>query len=198
VDPDLRRRLGLENRFVVTFAGNHGIAQGLGTVLEAAVLLRERPQVVFCLLGAGPAKADLAARAAALGLSNVRLLPAVPMSDVTPYLTASDALLVPLRRDPVFDTFIPSKLFDFMACARPVILMVNGEARELLEAAGGGLWVMPEDAAGLAKAVVDLSERSAEARQHLGECGRRYVLGHYTRAAQNERLVGLLEGLGGR
>jgi glycosyltransferase involved in cell wall biosynthesis len=105
----------------------------------------------------------------------------------------ADALLVTLKRDTVFDTFIPSKLFDFMACARPVILMVNGEAREILDASGGGVWVMPEDGAGLAKAVIDLARRPAEERQRLGEMGRRYVLANYTRAAQGERLLQLLE-----
>lgn len=196
VDPTLRRRLGLEGRFVVTFAGLHGIAQGLGTIPDAAALLRDRPEVVFCLLGDGPVKRELAARAEAQGLANVRFLPAVPLAEVTPYLTASDALLVPLRRDPVFDTFVPSKLFDFLACARPVILMVNGEARELLEASGGGVWVMPEDAAGLAKAVLALAERPVEERHAMGARGRAYVLAHYTRVAQGERLLDLLEALG--
>lgn len=196
VDPGLPRRLGLDGRFVVTFAGNHGIAQGLDTVLDAAALCRARPDIVFCLLGDGPVKATLAARADALGLENVRFLPAVPLREVTPYLTASDALLVPLRRDPVFDTFVPSKLFDFLACARPVILMVDGEAREVLEASGGGVWVPPGDAAGLAKAVLDLRERAPDERQRMGEQGRAYVLAHYMRAAQGARLVALLDGLG--
>ena len=195
VDPGLRGRLGLGDRFVVTFAGLHGIAQGLGVVLEAAALLRDRPEIVFCLVGEGPAKAGLVARAEALGLANVRFLPGVPLSEITPYLTASDALLVPLRRDPVFDTFIPSKLFDFLACARPIVLLVNGEARELLDAAGAGIWVMPEDAPGLAKAVVTLAERPAEERRAMGERGRAYVLAHYTRAAQSRRLLDILDEL---
>lgn len=196
VDPGLRARLGLEGRFVVTFAGNHGIAQGLDVVLEAAALFRARPEVVFCLLGDGPVKTGLAARAQALGPPNVRFLPAVPLAEVTPYLTASDALLVPLRRHPVFDTFVPSKLFDFLACARPVILMVDGEARELLEASGGGLWVAPEDAVGLAKAVTDLMECSPDERRRIGERGRAYVLTHYKRSAQNERLLAILNAIG--
>jgi glycosyltransferase involved in cell wall biosynthesis len=198
VDPGLRRRLGLEDRFVVTFAGLHGIAQGLEVVVEAAALLRDRPEIAFCLVGDGPVKAALAARAEALRLTNVRFLPTVPLSEITPYLTASDALLVPLRRDPVFDTFIPSKLFDFMACARPVILLVNGEARAMLDSAGAGVWVMPEDGPGLAKAVVSLAEQPAEERRRMGERGRAFVLADYTRAAQGQRLLALLDGLAGR
>ena len=193
IDPSLRNRLGLAGRFVVTFAGNHGIGQGLETVLEAAHLLRGRPDVAFCLIGDGPEKGKLVARAAALELPNVRFLPGVPLAEVTPYLTMSDALLVTLRRHPVFDTFIPSKLFDFLACARPVILMVNGEAREVLEASGNGVWVAPEDSTGLAKAVLELMERPERERQAMGERGRSYVLTHYSRAAQAEHLLQLLD-----
>lgn len=192
-DEALRGRLGIEDRFVVLFAGNHGIAQALETVLEAAELLRDHPEPLFCLLGEGPVKAELEERARLLALPNVRFLPALPLADVTPYLTMADALLVTLKRDAVFDTFIPSKLFDFMACARPVILMVNGEAREILDASGGGVWVMPEDGAGLAKTVLDLTQRPAEERRRMGEMGRHYVLANYTRAAQGERLLQLLE-----
>lgn len=192
-DPDLRDRLGLAGCFVVTFAGNHGIGQGLEAVIEAASLLRARPDVTFCFIGDGPVKAQLMAQAEARQLPNVRFIPGVPLAEVTPYLTMSDALLVSLRRHPVFDTFIPSKLFDCLACARPVILMVNGEAREVLEASGNGVWVAPEDSAGLAKAVLELMERPDEERRAMGERGRAYVLAHYSRAAQAERLVRLLE-----
>jgi glycosyltransferase involved in cell wall biosynthesis len=104
-------------------------------------------------------------------------------------------LLVCLRRHAVFDTFIPSKLFDFLACARPVILMVNGEAREVLEASGNGVWVAPEDSAGLAKVILELMEQPEAERQSMGERGRAYVLKHYSRAAQAERLVALLDAL---
>lgn len=198
VDPDFRSRWGFEGRFVVTFAGLHGIAQGLESVIDAAALLRDHPDVVFCLIGEGPMKAKLEARAAAHPLDNVRFLPPVPLAEITPYLTGSDALLVPLRRDPVFDTFIPSKLFDFLACARPVILMVGGEARELLEASGGGVFVEPGDAEGLAKAALLLQARGAEERARMGAQGRAYVLAHYTREVQGQRLLALLAAEVGR
>ena len=190
---DQRRRLGIDNRFLITFAGNHGIAQGLDAILDAAVILRGRSDVMFSLIGDGPVKPRLVERARVLGLTNVLFLPSVPLSQITLYLTMSDALLVPLRNDPVFDTFVPSKLFDFLACARPVVLMVNGEAREILESSGGGIWVAPEDASGLVQAIAQFMAMSAEERQRMGERGRAYVLSRYTRAIQNRNLLELLE-----
>src|SRR5262249_39165236 len=80
-EPGLKRRIGLADRFVVSFAGLHGIAQGLEVILEAAALLGDRPDVVFCLIGQGPRKAALEARAQAEGLANVRFLPPVPLAE---------------------------------------------------------------------------------------------------------------------
>jgi len=194
-DPTVAVRLGLEGRFVVTFAGLHGMAQGLGAVLEAADRLRCRPDVVFCLIGDGPVKDALVRRAAELDLVNVRFLPVVPHAEITPYLTAAHALLVPLRRHPVFDTFVPSKLYDFLACGRPVILMANGEAREILEASGGGLHSLPEDGKCLADTILRLIAMSEGERQRMGDRGRAFARAHFTRAAHAARLVELLETL---
>jgi glycosyltransferase involved in cell wall biosynthesis len=197
-DPTVRARLGLDGCFVVAFAGLHGMAQGLDTVLEAAAQLRRHPGVVVCLIGDGPVKARLMEQATARGLANVRFLPAVPLAEVPPYLLAADALLVPLRSHPVFETFVPSKLYDFLACARPVILMADGEAREILETSGGGLHAPPGDAAGLAATIERLRAMSPGERRRMGERGRTFVRTHFTRAAQAARLAELLERIGER
>ena len=192
-DPDLRRRLGLDNAFVVTFAGLHGLAQGLDVVLHTAARLAERPEFVFLLIGDGPAKAALVERARALHLPNVRFLPIVPTADIAPYLIASDALLVPLRPHPVFDTFVPSKLYDYLACGRPVILSVDGEAREVLEASAGGLFCCSGDERAMADAILKLFSLSSHERARMGASGRAYVLQHFSRGIQSVHLLDLLQ-----
>lgn len=187
-DADLRHRLGLEGKLVVTYAGLHGIAQGLGTVLDAAARLREDREVQVLLLGEGPQKTALQAAARARGLDNVRFLPAVPLEESAHYLNASDALLVPLTADPVFRMFIPSKLFDGLACGKPVLLQVDGEAREILEASGGGLFVEPGDPDALAGAIRHLA-RDPALRKEMGERGRAFVTRHYLRADQARRFA---------
>jgi len=182
-DADLRHRLGLESKFVVTYAGLHGIAQGLTTVLEVADRLRSEEDVEFLFIGEGPQKSQLMAHAAQLGLERVRFLPAVPLEQSAHYLNASDALLVPLARDPVFDMFVPSKLFDGMACGKPILLSVDGEAREILEEAGGGLFVEPGDADALTKAIRYLFAHP-DLRKEMGERGRLFVTQHYRRRMQ--------------
>ena len=102
VDHSLRRRLGLEHKFVVGFCGNHGVAQGLPSVLEAAGLLREQEDIAFLFVGEGPAKQSLLDTKSREQLDNVLLLPQVPVDEIACYINACDVMLAPLRKDEIF------------------------------------------------------------------------------------------------
>lgn len=191
VDEGLKARLGIDGCFVVGYVGLHGIAQALPSVLQAARLLRHEGGVRFLFVGEGPVKADLMETATEQGLTNVVFHDQVPLEAVAPYVNACDALVVPLRRLDILASFVPSKLFDFLCCAKPVLLMVDGEARAILDACGGGVFVEPEDAAALAAAVLDLRARPADAAA-MGRRGRAHVLAHYDRDAGARRLEVIL------
>ena len=181
-DDGLRQRLGLEDKFVVVYAGLHGVAQGLETVIEAAARLKGAG-VEFLFVGEGPRKEALKILAAKRDLAEVRFIAQVPLEESCYYLNAADALLVPLAADPVFEMFVPSKLFDAMACATPVILSVDGEAREILEEAGGGLFARPGDPQALVDAILELRAHPAR-RLEMGRRGRDFVRRRYLRADQ--------------
>ncbi len=194
-DPDgaaaLRARLGLEGRFVVLYAGVHGLAQGLETVLEAAHRLQTVPQVHFLFVGEGPCKADLLALKDHLGLTNVTLLPECPRSEMPAFFSAADVALVPLRRLELFQGAVPSKMFDAWACGCPVLLTVAGEARRVMEQAEAGLFVEPEDADQMVQAILRLRAEPDRARRY-GENGRRFVEMYYSRQRLAARLEALL------
>lgn len=196
-DEGLLRSLGLDGKFVVGFFGNHGIAQDLEGVVEAARLLANDDRIRWLFVGEGPAKAGLLELKDRYRLANVVFCPQVPARDVVKYINSTDAVVVPLRKLDLFKTFVPSKLFDFMACARPVLLQVDGEAREILEAAGGGLFVPPGDPAALAAAVSALAARSPDERAAMGAAGLAYVHQHYLRDQQTVRLERLLAAVAG-
>jgi glycosyltransferase involved in cell wall biosynthesis len=142
--------------FTIGYAGNLGIAQGLGIALDAAEKLRDRP-VRFVLLGDGPLKRELQAEAERRGLErNVEFRPGVPVDEVAPFLQSCHALLVPLRDHPLLGEFIPSKLYDAMAVGRPALVALRGEGAKLAEETGAGLVVAPEDGDGLAAAIARL------------------------------------------
>jgi len=194
-DGGLRQRLAREQEFVIVYAGLHGVAQGLSTALEAASLLRGR-DVRLVLLGEGPVKPSLQEEARLRRLDNVTFVDQVPIEASAQYLNAADVLLVPLVADPVFDMFVPSKMFDAMAAGKPVVLAVDGEAREILERAGAGVFVPPGDAAALARAILAL-QADAGLRAEMGRRGREFVRRHYVRADQAREFAAVLEQVAG-
>ncbi len=184
-----REALGVDDdRFLATFAGNLGIAQALPTILDAAD--RSRAEVDYALVGEGPIGESLRAEAAARQLGNVHFHPQVPLEEVASLLAASDALLVTLAGHPTFAGFVPSKMVDFMATGRPLVLSAAGEPARILEDAGAGIAVPPEDADALAESLRWLRANPDAARQ-MGERGRRYARRHL-RATQAERLEAVL------
>lgn len=187
----VRAELGVEGKFVAMYAGIHGIAQGLETLLQCAQLLRERPDIQFVFVGEGPKKAEMVALAASMGLPNARFLPEVPSGRMPSYLSAADCTIVPLRDELLFRGALPSKMFEAWACARPTVLSVSGEAETVLQQARAGMAVQPEDPSGMAQAISYLYEHREEA-QEMGERGRKYVLAHYSRRVQAEALETLL------
>lgn len=192
----LREDLGLPDGFLVTYAGNVGLCQGLAHVLDAADRLAEtRPRVRILFLGDGPVKAELAEEARERGLPNVHFRDRVPLDRAVRVMAASDALLVPLADHDIYRSFIPSKLFDAMAVGRPVLLSVDGEAREILDEARAGVFYPPEDGEALARAVMELEGR--EDLEKMGERGRQFVSEHYTREEQARRLVRFLDRVAG-
>jgi glycosyltransferase involved in cell wall biosynthesis len=177
-----------EEEFVVTFAGTHGIAQGLDTIVRAAPALAGEAR--FALVGDGPLKEPLVRLAAEQGVRNVDFHPQVPLAETPPLLASSDALLVPLSAHPTFRDFVPSKLIDAMAVGRPVVLTAAGESARILEEAGAGVVAAPEDPDDLARAVRWLREHPEEAAE-MGRRGREYARTRL-RSVQAARLEELL------
>lgn len=182
--------LGWDDRFTVLYAGTVGLAQGLEIILDAAERLQDTPDVRFVIAGEGVKKAELKAEAARRGLTNVEFLGSFPYEQMPSVLSAADACLVPLKNLPLFAGAIPSKLYEVMACARPILLAVDGEARDLVERqAGAALYVEPENGSALADGVLWFLQHPDEARA-LGERGRAYVVAHYDREALTTTLEG--------
>lgn len=185
-----RREHGLDDRFVVLYSGAHGLSNDLGVVIEAARLTRDQDiQIVF--VGDGKEKPALLARAQELGLRNVTFVSSVPKRDMPQVLAAADAGIAILKPIPAYKTTYPNKVFDYMAAARPVLLAIDGVIREVVEAAGCGVFVKPGDPQSLASAIHSLAaDRERAAR--MGRAGREYLERHFSRAEIAARLMDVL------
>jgi glycosyltransferase involved in cell wall biosynthesis len=180
--------LGLEGKFVAAYVGTHGMAHHLETVLEAARQLRERRDIVFLMAGDGAERDRLVAQKEAMGLENVLMLGQQPKARMPELWALTGASLVLLKRSDTFKTVIPSKIFESMAMKRPIVLGVEGESRELVASAEAGVFIEPENAAELARAVVRLADDGA-LRGRLGANGRRFVEQHFDRRVLARRYV---------
>lgn len=172
--PSSKWPAGLEGKFVVTFAGNLGKAQALETVLDAAELLKDREDVCFLLVGGGVEAVGLAREAEDRGLGNVVFVPRQPISEIGEFLARSDALLVHLRDDPLFEITIPSKTQAYLMAGRPILMGVKGDAAALVAEAGAGFAFEPENPEQLADAVTKLMSCSSSERHAMGASGAKY------------------------
>lgn len=191
----LRRELGAEGKFLICYIGTMGMAHGLETLLDAAgQLQRQESNAQFLLVGEGAEKERIKALAQSRGLANVCFLDQQPREKIPAFISASDACLVLLKKTDVFKTVIPTKMLEFMSCARPVILGVDGQARQIVEAAGAGLVIEPENAEGLASAIFQLAA-NRELAAALGQKGREYILQHFSRGKTAEKYIDVLQTL---
>jgi glycosyltransferase involved in cell wall biosynthesis len=184
-----RKELNAESRFLVCYIGTMGMAHGLETLLDAAARLQsERPNVLVLLIGEGSEKERIQSLAQSRGLTNVRFLDQQPREKIPSFISASDLCLVLLKKTDVFKTVIPTKMLEFMSCARPVILGVEGQARQILEDAGAGLAIEPENADALAAAILQLDHNREQAKT-LGQQGRAYILQNFSRGRTAEKYI---------
>ncbi|MDX9829562.1 MAG: glycosyltransferase family 4 protein [Anaerolineae bacterium] len=191
-DNDFSRQHGLSGRFVVLYAGNVGQIQGLESVLEAAALLRARPDVLFLFVGDGTARESLQARARRMGLDNVRFLPYQPLETMPWVWASADVGLVSLIKGAGLGA-LPSKSFAILASGRPLLASID-EASDLVALVGrarAGMCVPPQCPPDLAAAVLRLGEEPV-LRAEMGQNGRAYALRHHSPEAAAARFEELL------
>lgn len=177
---DFRKEVGIGNQLLVSYVGTMSPAQGLAIVIEAAALVRSCPGIMILLAGDGPSKKGIAERVQSLDLQNVLLLPALPPGRYLDCLATSDVILVTLSSDVPPET-VPGKLAYAMASGKPVLAAVSpeGDAASIVRNAGAGLCVEPNDAGGLAEAMIAL-HRDPAGRRRLGESAARYAAEHFS------------------
>jgi len=196
-DPSIGAAYGLAGRFNVIFAGNLGAAQGLDTVLQAAAMLQPHEDIQFVFIGDGVELPALRVQAGRLALSNVRFLERQPAERMREFYAWADALLVCLRDDPLFRITIPSKLLAYLACGRPIVCSVAGDAADIVRQAASGTVCTPGSAEGLAQAILQLRALPAAEREAMGQAGHSAFLRSYTRGAVAKQYLALFDRVAG-
>ena len=201
VETDLFRRCppekasGTEGRFLICYIGTMGMAHGLETLIAAAEQLQQTlPNAMFLLIGEGAEKERIEQLAAARRLSNIRFLGQQPRESIPSYIAGVDVCLVMLKRTELFKTVIPTKLLEYMSCEKAVIVAVDGQARKIIEEAGAGIFVEPEDSSALAEAIHVLAA-DPERSLRMGANGRQYIVSRLSRQQTARTYINVLESL---
>jgi glycosyltransferase involved in cell wall biosynthesis len=182
----------LDEKFIVLYAGAHGLSNDLDVVLEAAAHLKNRDDIRILLLGSGKEKTRLQSLAGEKGLDNILFLPPVPKLEMKEALAASDACLAILKPIEMYKTTYPNKVFDYMAAGRAVILAIDGVIREVIEAGNAGIAVPPGNPKALSDAIFELASDPTRC-QRLGENGRKIIENQFSRKELADKFTALLE-----
>ena len=173
------------------FAGNIGAAQDFETVIAAAAQLRDHPAIQWIVLGDGRLFERVKQQVEKHGLQGTfHLLGRQPVETMPRYFALADTMLVTLKKEPIFALTIPAKVQSYLACAKPMIAALDGEGARVIDEAGAGLAVPPEDAAALASAVLAMYKMAPAERMAMGTRGRKYFEQHFERDMLLRRLDG--------
>lgn len=184
-DNAVARKYGLADKFVIMYSGTISISSNatLERILESAKKMETDPGVLFVIVGEGFKRDDLRRHAEGLQLTNVRFLPFQPYEDLPALLASADVLLVPLDKEKSLLS-VPSKLYNFMAAGRPIMGLAHSssEVKSLIEEAGCGICISPDDTEAMTRAFRNLKDNDTE-RAEMGVCSRRTALEQYSRKA---------------
>ena len=196
-EPDesvLQSLQALHRNFIIMFAGNMGMAQGLEAVIDAArLLLYEQPEIRFVFIGPGVKVDELKRYALERGAYNVVFLPPQSPLQMPRVFSFADVLLVHLRDDPLFEITIPSKTQDYLRAGKPILMAVRGDAADLVRQSKAGLICEPENPRSLADAARALFNMSEAERRDMGERGRQFYQSELSMESGIRRMIGLLE-----
>ncbi|MPY86445.1 MAG: glycosyltransferase [Luteitalea sp.] len=191
----VRAALGWNGRTVFLYAGAHGRANAIGQLVDTADKLRHRHDILIALAGDGPERAKWQQVAAARGLSNILFHGPQAKDHMPAIVDASDVGVAVLQDNPTFRTVYPNKVFDYMACGRPVLLAIDGAARDLVcVRAKAGIFAEPEDASAIASQMEWMADHPDECAR-MGEDGRAWVRAHASRDALASRYLDIMRDL---
>jgi len=188
-----RKESGNDDRFVITYVGAHGVANHLVQLLDAAELLRDT-NVLFQMIGEGMLKKELIAETNERQLKNIRFIDPVPKAEVFKYILASDMGASVLKKVDTFKTIYSNKTFDYMACCIPVLLLIDGVSRELVEQADCGIYAEPENPVEVATKIRQCMDNPARLKEQ-GKNGYRFAKAHFDRTVLAQKYIDHLQSL---
>lgn len=193
-DEFILRQYDLQGKFVISYVGAHGISQNLTTILKVAKSLQEDKEIQFIFVGEGAEKDLLKEIVEKENICNVKFIDSQPKEEIPKFYNISDISLIPLKDIELFKIFIPSKMFEIMACGTPIVASVEGEAEEILNESKAALVVKPDNVEEITQAIVQL-KTDKELYRSMKETGPEFVEKNYSRNKLAEEYLEIIKGI---
>jgi glycosyltransferase involved in cell wall biosynthesis len=190
---NLREKYNLHDKFLITYVGAHGVANSLGQVLDTAKIMTDT-NVVFVLIGNGMEKPMLVKRAKDENIQNVIFIDSVPKVDVFKYIISSDMGMSVLKKVDAFKTVYSNKTFDYFACKKPVLMLIDGVSRELVETAKAGSYVEPENSIAFVSKIKEYLNDKSRLKIE-GENGYVFAKSNFDRSILSEKYLGYIKSI---
>ena len=187
---EFKKLHNLENKFIITYVGAHGVANHLIQILQTAQRLADT-SVLFLLIGDGMQKKELLAYAAENKIENVKFIESVSKQEVFKYILASDMGMSVLAKNDTFKTVYSNKTFDYMACKKPILMAIDGVSRNLVEEANAGVFVEPENPIDF-ESKIRFYLNNKEMINIQGENGYKYAKRNFDREVLANQYIGIL------
>ncbi|MEK6222552.1 MAG: glycosyltransferase family 4 protein [Chloroflexota bacterium] len=183
---------GLEGKFVVLYAGAHGMSNNLSKILEAAKQLESIDEIAVVFVGDGKEKQNLIAQSQKMNLRNIHFLPPVPKTEMGEALAAANICIAILKPIEMYKTVYPNKVFDYLAAGKAIVMSIDGTAREVVEKAQAGIFADPSNPNEIA-AVIEKFAKDKQKTKQMGLAGRAYLEENFDRAKLAQDLERLMQ-----
>ena len=191
----VREKYRWQNKKVFSYFGAHGVANNLIQVINVAEKFKDNSEILFALIGDGMEKEELKKKAAELNLTNVQFIDSVPKHQVQDFINASDVCMAILKKTDTFKTVYPNKVFDYMACKKPIIVTIDGITRKLVEDAKAGFYAEPENVQDFKRAIEKILALSEQKLQQLGTNGYYFVRQNFDRAVLADEYLKIIKAI---
>jgi len=188
---ELLEKYNLEDKFIVEYIGAHGLSQALDKIIYAAEKLKEYEDIHFVFVGEGAEKEKIMDLSEELELNNITFISQKPKEMMPEFYNIADICLVPLKDVELFETFIPSKIFEIMACEKPIVASLSGETKSILDEAQSAVTVEPENIDQIAAAILEI-KNNPQIAEEMGKKGREFVVENYSRSSLADKYLNVM------
>lgn len=183
----------LKHKFIAMYAGNIGPYQNVGTIIDAAAILKNNKKILFVIVGDGVEYQELVKYSKNSDIRNILFLGRRKPEEMPKLFSLADVLIVHLVPGVLADISIPSKTYAYMASEKPVLMAVNGEAEKFVKEIGFGISIPPSDPQAMAEAIVRLAKMTQRERNQMGVLGKENYRKYYSGEVQIKKFERILD-----